>query len=100
MKVFYFGCWNEAGHFLHAPGGHRLYRNPVEYYGDHVHLDGTLAPRRNRRTDALCWQGMGATPIWLMSVRRPGPFPSPFTIISFKSWRRVFQLIMNRASPR
>lgn len=62
MKCFYFGCWNEAGHFLFLPGGrsargdHRL-----ETYNGGAHLDGTLAPRVSNRTRAIVWQGMGDT---------------------------------------
>ena len=42
----------------------------LEYYGDHVHLDGTLAPRRVRPgtrmaeiyvPNGLVWQGLGKT---------------------------------------
>lgn len=66
---FFFGCWNAAGHYLHAPG--RAYQpraRSIEYYGDHIHLDGTLAPRlvrpetlsaRTRR--GITWQGSCAT---------------------------------------
>jgi len=31
-----------------------------EYYGDQIHLDGTLAPRRNRE-GGICWEGQGKT---------------------------------------
>ncbi len=55
---FYFGCWNDPGHYLWLPGGRKHY-GAATYYGSRVHLDGTLAPRRLRRTGALCWQGQG-----------------------------------------
>jgi len=73
-RVYYFGCWNSPGHYLHAPGGawpkDGRWR---EYYagldGQPVHIDGTLAPRkmgRDRRyapdwlpPGSLCWQGQG-----------------------------------------
>ena len=61
-RCWYFGCWNNAGHYLHLPGGkwdHRL-----EHYGnqpDRAHLDGTLAPRRHKRSGAICWSGQGKT---------------------------------------
>jgi hypothetical protein len=50
---YYFGCWSDAGHFLHRPGGGREYRAEVEEFGaspfGHTSykwsLDGTLAPR-------------------------------------------------------
>lgn len=75
-RVFFFGCWNEAGHFMHQPGARRGGYSDTrrfEYYGDQVHIDGTLAPRRmqrDRRTRAdgwlppgsLCWRGQGRTP--------------------------------------
>lgn len=53
---FYFGCWNKAGHYMHAPGGRTWgddLRGP-ELFGpvfgrDQVkhHLDGSLAPKRD-----------------------------------------------------
>jgi hypothetical protein len=60
--VFYFGCWGEAGHQLFGPRGRRTYREEpvVAYYGPrHMHLDGTLAPRKDRRTGAITWTGAG-----------------------------------------
>lgn len=79
-RCFYFGCWNESGHYLFGPGGDsgnsRTYaeRDRLCQYGaDRVHIDGTLAPRRIKRgTHEICritgktwgdvvWQGMGAT---------------------------------------
>lgn len=65
QRCLFFGCWNKAGHFLFVPGGRSAYSaglgTQFEYYGDHVHLDGTLAPRRYKRGGGLCWVGMGAT---------------------------------------
>lgn len=62
-RCYYFGCWNEAGHFLHSSGrGHidrDVYRR-IERYGEGVHLDGSLAPRRNRE-GGICWEGQGKT---------------------------------------
>lgn len=76
MRVYFFGCWNESGHFLHAPRGRRLWDDRVTYYGGaaRIHLDGTLAPRRASRAlysytrprrllvdeGALCWAGQFA----------------------------------------
>ena len=43
---YYFGCWNEPGHFLHRPNGIREYGNRIEWFGPgRNHLDSTLAPR-------------------------------------------------------
>jgi hypothetical protein len=62
VKCFFFGCWGEPGHFIHAPGGARLWAaDHLEYFGDHVHLDGNLAPRIVKRSPALCWAGRGKT---------------------------------------
>jgi hypothetical protein len=65
-RCLFFGCWNQAGHYLFVPGGRSAYsaglRERFEYYGDRVHLDGTLAPRRHKYTEQLCWSGQGATP--------------------------------------
>lgn len=64
MSAYFFGCWNESGHFLFAPGGQRPYReeDAIVYYGKRLHLDGTLAPRRDTRQwretyGKLCWNG-------------------------------------------
>lgn len=59
-RCYFFGCWNQPGHYLHGPDGkwdHRL-----EYYNNgagRVHLDGTLAPRKHRYTGQLCWVSQG-----------------------------------------
>jgi hypothetical protein len=69
MRCFYFGCWNQAGHFMHGPGSYAE-KDAASYYGVHsVHLDGTLAPRKVREgtrtarqlVTRLVWQGMGET---------------------------------------
>ena len=48
----YFGCWNEAGHYLWLPGkrsaGREYQYRKHEYARDGVHLDGALAPVRTR----------------------------------------------------
>ena len=60
MKCFYFGCWNAPGHYLHGPGGADVpfrEQEEVVWYvvdGRKLHLDGTLAPRKNRE-GKLCW---------------------------------------------
>jgi len=52
--VYYFGCWNQAGHYLHEPGGNTVFREAVGPftggmpYGDQLPLDGTFAPGPNR----------------------------------------------------
>lgn len=47
---------------MHDPGGGSAKPYDVgAYYGDRVHLDGSLAPRRMRYTGKLCWVGMGKT---------------------------------------
>ena len=71
-RVFFFGCWNEPGHFIRAPDNWVINYSELgrlSYYGDHIHLDGTLAPRLvrantrtwNDRVAGLCWQGQGKT---------------------------------------
>lgn len=58
-ECFYFGCWNEPGHYLFAPGGKSVYRRDVDYYtggsGKRRHLDATLAPRKMGRE--IVWSG-------------------------------------------
>ena len=64
MRVFFFGCWNAAGHYLFAPGGRSVAwreSDTVTYYGEGArrrHIDGTLAPRRLARDGAISWGGM------------------------------------------
>jgi hypothetical protein len=62
MKCFYFGCWNQAGHFLFLPGGRSAREERLEMYGgaQHIHLDGSLAPRITR-DGAIIWKGAGQT---------------------------------------
>lgn len=62
-RCYFFGCWNEPGHYLHSSGrGSVDYqaRQQIEHYGDGLHIDGTLAPRRNRE-GGICWEGQGKT---------------------------------------
>jgi len=107
IRCFYFGCWNQSGHYLFAPGGHEppyADRERVVYYsesdGELLHLDGTLAPRRlgARFGGGLWWQGKSATrrerDIWGMGSGeyRQGQFlrhelDNGFTAISW--WDRT-----------
>lgn len=59
-RCYYFGCIDGPGHYLHGPTA--TDRQRIEYYGGHrhVHIDGTLAPRRLRH-GPLIWTGQGAT---------------------------------------
>src|SRR6267142_2718182 len=79
MRVFYFGCWNSAGHYLFLPGGQSAYRgfsdleycNSPDKEGYRTHLDGALAPRKRKYMagtigyafdlHTLCWAAQGAT---------------------------------------
>lgn len=65
QRCLFFGCWNQAGHYLFVPGGQTAYSAGLgerfEYYGDRVHLDSTLAPRRHKYTGKLVWSGQGVT---------------------------------------
>jgi hypothetical protein len=70
IRCFYFGCWNEAGHYLFAPGKawHAQDAAIVYYTGglprERRHLDGSLAPRRLAESfgGGLCWAGQGVIP--------------------------------------
>jgi hypothetical protein len=57
-RFYYFGCWNEAGHYMFAPDGRPVpYAERFEHYGDqHINIDGTLAPRRHKRGH-IVWTG-------------------------------------------
>lgn len=97
---FYFGCWNEAGHFLFAPGGRMVSwqeSKKIDTYGPGHHLDGSLAPRLDR-AGKIVWGGSAATVeegvrIGHRSVEYPqGQFlrhvlPNGFTALSW--WDRA-----------
>lgn len=62
MNILYFGCWNSSGHYLYVPGGQSARDDGPSRYGDRVHIDGSLAPRRvNKRWlpnyGQMCWVG-------------------------------------------
>lgn len=50
MKAFFFGCWNEAGHYLFHPGGSSAYKeeDKITVLANGAHIDGSLAPRKHR----------------------------------------------------
>jgi hypothetical protein len=56
IECRYFGCWGEAGHYMHLPGGRSSGRDDraIEYYGESRHIDGTLAPRKHRDGTVCC----------------------------------------------
>jgi hypothetical protein len=57
VKAYYFGCWNQAGHYLFGPhGSHVPYeeREKIELYADGLHLESSLAPRRTRDGKIAC----------------------------------------------
>lgn len=51
----YFGCWNEPGHYLVAPGGGRPLLPNDELYLLQRELDGAFAPRRGVNVN-LFWE--------------------------------------------
>lgn len=65
MRILFFGCWNQAEHFMWSPGGgSSRHTDAIEYFGDRIHLDGTLAPRKWKSSYygvGLCWQAQGET---------------------------------------
>lgn len=71
IRAYFFGCWNEAGHFLWSRGGYSA-ESSRDFPRAERALDGTLAPRRMGRDrrrgperlqpGALCWMGQGRTP--------------------------------------
>lgn len=40
--LYYFGCWDSFGHFLHAPDGRRLWHGAGPFHND---LDSEYAPK-------------------------------------------------------
>jgi len=58
-RCFYFGCWgNTAGHYMRGPGDFRA-RERVSYFGNHMHIDGSLAPRSDH--GRIVWAAQGVT---------------------------------------
>ena len=59
-RCFYFGCWNEPGHWLYIPGGRKWYspERELEYChgadGERLHIDASLAPRMHGN-GAIWW---------------------------------------------
>ncbi len=65
-RAFFFGCWNEPGHFMFAPGGGRTaYDFDNKFHADGgPYLDGSYAPRSGVRgavRGRMCFTGEGAT---------------------------------------
>ena len=63
-RCFFFGCWNDAGHYLFVPGGGSAFQvvgketEHIQHYSKGVwHIDGTLAPRRFQHTGEITWLG-------------------------------------------
>jgi hypothetical protein len=52
MKAYFFGCWNQPGHYLFHPGGSSVLRSeeegPIVTLPNGAHIDGGLAPRKHR----------------------------------------------------
>lgn len=74
VEVYFFGVWDQPGHFLRGPGG-RFARDdsPIVYFegvdrsdGEprrgRRHLDGSLAPRRSRRSGIVSCSAAGLDP--------------------------------------
>lgn len=65
MRIFFFGCWNEPGHFLRSP--YRCEHDPLieSFKLGTIHIDGTLAPRVYRAGSrvgvGVCWTAQGDT---------------------------------------
>jgi len=63
MSCYYFGCWNEPGHYLVGPGKAFVPSETsqhISYYGlkpdgSRWHLDGTLAPRVHHGKIVCLW---------------------------------------------
>lgn len=58
MRCLYFGANGCCGLYMWTPDL-RMMLSPIQYYGNHVHIDANLAPRSKHRTGALCWGGTG-----------------------------------------
>ena len=67
--VYYFGCWRESGHYLHAPGMQRVWDCSLAY------LDGILAPA-----------GIGEREFLARAWRLHGYVASPYSAFSW--WDR------------
>jgi hypothetical protein len=78
--MYYFGCWDEAGHYLFSPDGHSMSRIMAERYGIPFRtelLDGLFAPRYvkedDTKTQLIYVHGWTFLAMWDRSVdTRPG----------------------------
>jgi hypothetical protein len=67
--VLYFGCWNDAGHFLHDISGHHVYRpeRPDDLPWDEDLMDATLLRNGkvpDRPDGRVFWTAGGSTAFW------------------------------------
>lgn len=68
-KVLYFGCWRDAGHFLHDTGGHHIYdsERPSDLPWDESIMDGGFLKNRGVRdlpTGQVYWTCGGSKAFW------------------------------------
>lgn len=68
-RVYFFGCWNQPGHYLFGPGGTYPRGTPFDSFTSDVCIDANYAPRRARGgtqtahvvgPGGLCWGAQGA----------------------------------------
>lgn len=95
--MYYFGCWNQAGHFLHDVSGHRMYQRvgPFES-GD---LDTTFAPRRapnyaredDTITNLVYTNGWTVLAMWDNSIDTRGKSNAVFLIEGGYSTEEMWQ---------
>lgn len=60
-RAFFFGCWNETGHFMWRPGKRWAGDFDRAFHGDYErpHLDGSYAPRTRLSDGAIVWDALG-----------------------------------------
>lgn len=66
--AYFFGCWQDSGHYLWLPGMHKTWDPPVEWGPNWKAIDGHYVPNRPGVV-ALIWT-------------RNGPIPPGWTMLS------------------
>lgn len=98
-KAYFFGPWKEPGHFFFHEGGLTADKEERGLRKSHVFrlgFDGTLAPRRHRYTEGICWLAQVDGPAVQSMDYRSSEYPQGsfllhrgggFTVISW--WDRT-----------
>jgi len=61
--IYYFGCWDRVGHYLHVPGGATVRESwiPEDFPLNWKTLDGGLLPKHQDPVSRYLWRTTGWT---------------------------------------